>query len=237
MRTVETRPEYVRRPTVKEYAFLELLAVHRGVWFSEASITSLPLWEGEPPEDLSKMIRILRAELVRPEGILKIAGAAGYVYYPSVTDGQIIFPEGFRPNPILNIRRNTALYTLFDSLRFAKIRKDLHTADPAIPHQRYKLLTMLAKARIQSRGVSTAEISREFGLPMEGIRVLRDNVMQDLFSLVGIEWSVVHPRTNRLIPPEWDMHYLTNIYEPVKFIVPSGRPNPQSVIENNTVVL
>lgn len=186
--------------------------------------------------NLLRVISNIREHLSRNACIVSTADEPGYAYYRYLTFGEMINPEKYRPNPIVDVSRNHLLFDLFESMRFAKVGKHCTEAYPLLPLQRYTFLKMLAEARLKAAGVSTADISRKFGFGT-GLRELRKDLKQDLAWLTGGEWDLVHPSTNRPVPPKSDMTYLTNVRQPVRFTVPDGRPNPQSPIENDTVVL
>ncbi len=235
-RNPEVRPSVIKWSS-KERQLVEHFTDHPGEWFSRDYLQSLKLWKGKSLDGrLVNYVKYVRKDLLPPAGIVSIEGEAGYVYFFAVEPSQRIEPEGYRPVPIRNIPQNLRLHELFAGLRFATITEDVCVARPVISAQRYKLLVMLAKSRLEQAGVSTLRMVKELGLRPDGVREIREILKADLERLTD-EWTLVHPEPDRTTSLKWDMTYLVNVHEHIQFKAPNGRPNPQSSTENSILVL
>jgi hypothetical protein len=236
-RSAESHPAYLK-PTSLEHQLLKLFIYNPDRLLTQREINREKFWKGTPPNgNLANMVSNLRADLPEPAGIISIFGESGYVYYPRVKPFMEIHPEGFRPNPIVPVATTVSLHTLFDAVSHATVRENLAQADAVIPSMRYTLLIMLANARQLHMGVSAAEIGKKFHNQGDALRMLRYLLKSDLDELTEGLWHLVHPWMNEPVPEAADISYLTNIRQPMRFIVPNGQPRPGSPVINNTLIL
>jgi hypothetical protein len=161
-------------------------------------------WNGVYTEDNVRILiyqtrSVIREKLHSAGRILTIRGNYGYAYYPAVTLGEHISPDGYRPIPNWegDPTRIAGLQELFTGFRYAVVKPDIQTAYPLLLKKAYKYLVVLSHAYAVGQAADVDKILLDTGIPYDALPVYRHGLNDFLKQKTAGKWTIEHKRATR----------------------------------------
>ena len=170
-----------------------------GVFISTDAIAQYVKWGTTYSKDsifgLIHDVRYVLRSMFQSKGhVVSIVYEDGYAYYPDVAAGQYITPAGFRPIPTLEGDAVTIvqLEGLFQGIRHSKVRPDIKTAKPILPHREYQYLLLLAQSYADHRGLNQLDAAHSLDITRDKVSSIRSKLKNDLELLTSGMWTINH---------------------------------------------